>query len=512
MIRKLAQAVLACAVAPALAFADPVTLSAVRGTFAVTGTLQSYDGAYYRVLTENGPVTLRGDAVTCSGAGCLAPGETTGFTFATTRSLAAVLAPALVRAFAAQNGLSVSTVTEGSGILFEVQGTGPDDRRFPVRLRVMSASEAFADLAAQASDFILVDRSVSGAERVILRDAGLGDMALPEQEYLLALDGLALLASPRQGLQTVSLGDLAASLAEPNPGWARLGGRIEGSLALTLRAEAEDLGRLTALLGPMQSPVAYRVDGFAVQQAVQQDPTRLGVVAASARGAGLALRVMESCGLGHAPDVAQIATGRYPWIVPIKAYLPDQRRPRELQMFLDFLGSDTAGAVLRRAGFAQPAAAPTESDLAERSMVGLRLAPKGQLPALQAVVTALSDAEPVGISLPAVAETGPLRGLRRLALDVLAQGIADGSLPPSRVLLLSSGPSPAQAEAYARTLLSDLRARLPQARAAELEQIRVLPDGALLPVACPGASWAAWMNARVDVWLLPATDTPAPEN
>ncbi len=222
-MRSGAWAALVCALISNWAFAEPVTLSAKRGGFSVSGELRSFDGSYYRLLTEHGPVTLRAEAVGCTGAACPAPGSTTGFTVAVAHSLAGVLVPALIRSFAAGQGMSVQVDTSGvnPAYLLSPQGTGLGD--FPIFLKTMSASEAFADLAAQASDLAIVDRSISEAELTILRDAGLGDMAQQAQERLLALDGLAVAVSPQRSETDISLDALARAVALAEPSWSDLG-------------------------------------------------------------------------------------------------------------------------------------------------------------------------------------------------------------------------------------------------------------------------------------------------
>ncbi|WP_425093796.1 hypothetical protein [Tropicimonas sp. S265A] len=508
-MRQTALAFLACALFGLPALADPITLHARVGSFSVTGTLLSFDGDYYRLASEDGVVSLRAAAVQCVGGACPAPGETTGFTIAAADSLVDVLVPALVRAFAAQNALSVDRPSDQDGAVFLLTGNGADTRRFSIKMRRMSTSEAFAELAAQTSDLAITDRSISEAEWTILKDAGLGDMTAPGRERLLALDGLSIVVSPRRETEDVSLGALAETLSTVTPSWHLLQDGATEPLSLTMRALAEDLPRLNLLLGQVSASVEYRVNGAGVAQAVRADPMRLGVLAASEAGASRALALREGCGLRHAPDTTQLATGRYPWMLPIKAYRPDVRASRDLEAFEAFLTSDAAAGVIRRAGFSRPIAQSVASDLAERALVALRLADASRLSELQTLVSVLSDAEQVGVSVPARSDLGPMRGLRRLALRELADGIASGALPADRLLLLASGPSPEEAASYAQALIAELNDAVPRLSA---EQITVLPNGALLPVSCPNAPWADWMTARVDVWLLPATGSPEREN
>ena len=57
--------------------AQDVVLSAKTGDQKVNGTLIEYDGEFYRIETEFGPVTIDARTVTCEGAACPEIVETT---------------------------------------------------------------------------------------------------------------------------------------------------------------------------------------------------------------------------------------------------------------------------------------------------------------------------------------------------------------------------------------------------------------------------------------------------
>jgi len=513
--RLIAWAAFACAVLVAPALAQELTLRALSGGFAVTGDLQGFDGDYWRLTTPEGPVTLRAAKVRCEGADCPEPGQTTGFSISAATGPGAVLVPALIRAYGAARGYGVAQEAQDAGHQrFWLQAATGTSRRFPIDLRRIGAAEVFADLAASVADMGISDRSVNEAELAILRDAGLGDLHAPDQELLLALDALVPAVNPQRALRRVSFRDLSAALSDAQSGWGALSPDAPAEpLTLALRANGADLERLQAQLPGIASPLAYFADGAAVSQAVQADPGRLGLLARSELGGARALRLQETCGLGHGANAAELALGGYPWMIPIKAYVPARRLPREMADFLAFLQTEAAAGVMRRAGVVRPSATPVEVPLAQRALVGLRLADDpAQLAALRGMTTALEGATPLAISVPGRGQTGPLRGLRRLALGALGRALALQEIPPERLLFVASAADRPRALALISDMRADLAPLLPDALAGRLQSVPVLLDGALLPMACPGAPWAGWMNTRVDVWLRPATDTPLREN
>ena len=64
-----------CFTAPTVGFAQDIVLSAKDVDQKVTGTLIEYDGEFFRVETEFGPVTVDARTVTCDGAACPAVAE-----------------------------------------------------------------------------------------------------------------------------------------------------------------------------------------------------------------------------------------------------------------------------------------------------------------------------------------------------------------------------------------------------------------------------------------------------
>ncbi len=154
------------------ASAQPVTLTAIDGELALTGELRRFDGRFYQIETEFGLVTVAGDRVLCTGTACPGDNETTGFALTVDAHLARVLVPALVEAFAAQQGLpSTRRLTGLEKLVFDLGRSG-GTRRFPVSIRITDSDEAFADLAVGEADMILTTRHPTRAERTIAADAG----------------------------------------------------------------------------------------------------------------------------------------------------------------------------------------------------------------------------------------------------------------------------------------------------------------------------------------------------
>ena len=63
-------AIFAALLLPVTAQAQDVTLTARDGGLSLTGTLQGWDGEFYRIDTSYGLLTVDGQGVICEGPGC----------------------------------------------------------------------------------------------------------------------------------------------------------------------------------------------------------------------------------------------------------------------------------------------------------------------------------------------------------------------------------------------------------------------------------------------------------
>lgn len=495
---RLAGLVLAACLSPGAALAEPVTLTARSDGFSVTGDLVAFDGRFYRVDAPEGVLTLSAAQVDCTGAACPAANETTGFAVTSAFGPGAVVLPALIQAYARARDLPLRREDLDATHIRFALGDDTTPRRFPISLRLALSGEGFADLAVGEADMVLADRLISEAELSVARDAGLGDLSAPGQERVLAWDALVAVTSPRRPRQPVDPAQVLALWDMSAPDWRALG-FAEGPLRLHARAHGGDLVKLRPDGALPAAPVTYHEQGAGLAAVVREQPSGLGLVALSERGPAQALPLAGACGLTHAPTRAALTLGRYPWAMPLTAYLPERRMPLDLADFLAFLDSEAAGRVVDRAGFAQPSLAPVASDLAARVLRALAGASDADLPRLQEVARRLGQATQLGLTFrPDAADRGG-RALSAAALEMLAEA-EDG-----RFLLAAHAPTRAQAEADAGQLLVELAAL--RGGRAPLE-IEVAALGPALPVACADAPWAASMNRRIDVWRLPATGSP----
>lgn len=489
----------------AIAGADPITLTSRSDGFSLSGELQAFDGDYYRLLADYGPVTLSASEVICTGSACPQENETTGFAITAAHGPGAVMLPALLKAYGRARGLLVTrTDVDATHIQFAFGGEATGARRFPVTVRLAVSGEGFADLAVNASDLVLADRLVSVDEAAIARDAGLGDLTARGQERALAWDALTVVTSPRRDRKSVSPARVFDLWQTPGPDWRALG-FDPAPLRLHGRAHGEDLGKLDPDAAPPKASVTWHERGADLAAVVREQPSGLGLVALSERGPAQALPLVGTCGLSHAPTRTAVALGTYPWTTPVMLYLPERRAPMDLHDFLAFLQTPEAAAVMRRAGFTLPQFAPVTTSLADRVFRALADAPADQLQVLSRLAARLVGAEQLGMAIFPGTTRRDFRALSDYGFGLLARAPAEAGA----FVLVAHAESVAQAEADAAQLLVELA----QARGDAPELVvEVAGVGRALPIACADMRGAETMNRRIDVWRIPATDILRREN
>ena len=479
-----------------------VRLSPEGGGFVVEGPLAGFDGAFYRVETGAGPVTVDAARVVCEGD-CPEAGLAR-VVISGDAAAARDLVPVLMEAFAADAGLSVRR-EEARGVLSR------DGRPvLEVALRARGTEEGFADLLAGEADMVLARRPVRPLEAALARDAGLGDLTDPLRVRVLADGALAAVVAPESPVRSLTLPQLAAIFAGALGDWSELGLGGEGPVRLHLTGEedAAAQGFADAVMDPAglalaEAGIVRHPDAAALARAVAADPGAIGIVPSDAAGPARPLALGGGCASPAAPAPFGIASGDYPLALPLLLYLPAMPLPGPARDFAAWLGGGEAAAVAQGAGYAQAAAPVPFEAQAGRIADGIAAASEADLPALKDAVAALAGHDRLpetfrfedgSAVLDAAGEADASRLAERLRL-----GEFDGRT------LLFAGFSDAPGEAEAR--LSRLRAGVVRDHVADLAggagaaTLRSAGFGAALPVACPDTVWGRKANRRVELWI-----------
>lgn len=480
------------------AFAQDVTLVAREGGIVLTGTLQGYDGEFYRIATAYGLLTVDGQGVICEGPACpdLAAPRAVIRIVGAGDPAQALLSP-LFRAFAEQRGLMFEVTDEAA---FSARILNPESREELATISFQPLSPAFATAALEAGDADL--------KLTFLAEPGF-------VAHGLAMDGLVAIVAPDNPTPKISTVDLTRVLSGEIANWAAIGGPDMPVVLHALQPDVDMQLALAERLGATLSASILHPDQQSLAEAVAKDPWAIGITGRASTRAARPIPLTDSCGFPLLPTPLAVKAEDYPLALPVILLSPKRRLPLLTREFLDFLRTPAAQEVILASGYIDRSAtvAPMTAD-------GLRLINAIQgageditLADLKRLVNLMDGADRLSLTFRFEDESSTLDAQSRDNLIDLAQLIATGRFRNVRLVL--AGFSDGSGAAAANLALSAERA----AKVAQ-ELAIIAPDlppdtipsiegfGEALPMACDETAIGRHLNRRVELWLVPYFPSP----
>ena len=403
------------------------------------------------------------------------------------------LAPALAEKFLAKEGATDVRRVPGAEDEMRVEGRLPGESLpFVIEIAAHGSGTAFSDLASGGADVGMSSRRIKPDEKVRL--AALGDMTSPAAEHVLGLDGIAVVVSRANPLESLSLQQIRDLFTGRVADWAEVGGS-PGPVEIYARDDRSGTFDTFKSLALHEAPLASGAQRFEdsrkLSSEVAANPRGIGFVGLAYVGDAKALKVSEGGSVPYRPTVFTVRTEDYLLSRRLYLYVSPASSNPWVGKFVQFALSNEGQAVVDTAGFVGQSLLEPVREAA---------------PALPSQVPAEYERLTRGATrLPLVFrfETGSdrldnksLRDIGRL-LESLSQPVNRGR----RVLLFGFADSIGGAEANRR--LSEARAA---AVAGELRSEGVEPDastgfGSALPVASNETEEGKARNRRVEVWL-----------
>lgn len=476
--------------------AQDVTLTARDGGLALTGTLQGWDGEFYRIDTSYGLLTVDGEGVLCDGPGCpdLTAPRAQVRMVGEADAGRALFAP-LVAAFAKARGLDLAP--DGAVTRLVAPDGGQVLAEFS--FAAMPPGAALSALAAGRAELALAYGTAPGFSTRVL-----------------AMDALVPVVAADNPLGKIASVDLAQVLSGKVDGWAQVGGP-EMPLVLHGLAGGGVADALAARLGHDAAAGVVHPDLASLAQAVVRDPWAIAVTTRGAVGAAKAITLTDSCGFALAPTSLAVKSMDYPLALPLNLLTPRRRLPLMLREFLDFLALPQAQAAISAAGYVDRGA--------ERQALtndGLRLmnaiagaGAETSLVDLKRLVKAMDGSARLSLTFRFNDGSTELEPASQESLTDLARMIEAGMFRGEALVL--AGFSDGSGAATANMALSDARAQAVRGALALAAPGVPLPEvlafGEALPMACDETVAGRRLNRRVEVWVRPAfTDARVPEN
>jgi len=486
--------------------AQDVTLTSRDGAIELSGTLQAYDGEFYRVDTVYGVLTLAAEGVTCAGPGC--PDLTTfvaEFTIVGSRTMGETLMPALIADFAASQRLALHVEESGDAIRFRLSDAATHQPVVRIALRVSSSDSGLIDLLAGEADIAL---SLSE-----LRDDDV-------QVRVVALDAFVPVVGQGNPVDRITMPELASVLSGSIDNWADLGW-MEAPIILHARNGMSGVQQAleAQLLAPLGLPLAdgaRRHDSDAdLLQAVAGNPFALGVAFLSDTGpggligSGTPLTLHGECGFALPATPLSVKAEDYPLTAPLLLHVRSERQPLQVRRFLSHIAGPSAQAAIRQAGFIDQE--PESQAIAEqgRRLANAVLAAGDDvgLGDLQRLVSVMETSQRLSTTFRFETGTAALDIQSRSNVTSLARNIEAGVHDGRELIFVGFTDGDGTAAANLRLALNRAEAvRSAVLAAAPLREsgndtLLVDAFGKAMPLACDDSDWGRRVNRRVEVWL-----------
>ncbi len=234
-----------------------------------------------------------------------------------------------------------------------ISGRLPDGRRVAVDVAAHGSSTAFRGLASGEADIGMASRPIKDAEIARLRR--IGDFASPMAEWVIALDGIAVIVHPDNPLAGLDLATLADVFSGQIRNWRALGGR-PGPIHVYARDDKSGtwdtfrhlvLGKRRPLIAS-----ARRFESNAeLSDAVARDPNAIGFVGLPYVRRSRALPVAAGRARARLPTRFNVETESYALTRRLYLYASPDLDNAAARDFLDYAISIEGQVVAAGVGF-----------------------------------------------------------------------------------------------------------------------------------------------------------------
>lgn len=403
------------------------------------------------------------------------------------------LAPALVEKLLIREGATDIRRVQGGEDEVTVEGRLPGESDpIVIEITAHGSGTAFEDLATGTADVGMSSRRIKPEEKVRL--AALGDLTSAAAEHVLGLDGVAVVVSRTNPLESLTLDQIRDLFVGRVADWGTHGGPA-GPVQVYARDDRsgtfDTFKSLVLRDAPLASNAKRFEDSRKLSSEVAADPRGIGFVGLAYVGDAKALKVSEAGSVAYRPTVFTVRTEDYRLSRRLYLYVSPASPNPWVGKFVQFALSDEGQAVVDAVGFvgqslnrpvaetapALPREVPAEYERLTRGATRLPLVFRFESGSDRLDNKSLRD---VGRLLESLSQPAN-RGRR-----VLLFGFADALGSPDTNRRLSVG----RAAAVAGELRSE-----------GVDPETATGFGSALPVASNETEEGKARNRRVEVWL-----------
>ena len=269
-------------------------------------------------------------------------------------TIGAKLVPALAEEFLKQQGAKEVQRIAGKNLEeVTVQGILPEDSS-PKVIEVQSygSTTAFEDLAANKCDIGLASRKIKPDE--VQKLTKLGDMTLPANEHVLALDGIAVIINSNNPITALAKDQIAKIFTGEITDWTQvLGSR--GQIKVYARDDNsgtyDTFKSLVLGSGKLVNTAARFEDSNKLSDSVSNDVNGIGFIGLPYIRNSKAIAVSEGGATPLMPNRSTVATEDYVLTRRLYLYTPTDPQNALTRKFVEFALSQAGQEIVEKNGF-----------------------------------------------------------------------------------------------------------------------------------------------------------------
>lgn len=267
-------------------------------------------------------------------------------------TLGSKLGPSLLEAYARNQGFTGIERSETAALEFRVSGRRADGSQFLGVVKAHGTNTGHADLVSGAADIWMASRAATGDEAI--RAQAIGTLQSPQQEHVVALDGLAIIVHPDNPLSEISVDQVRDAFAGRIRDWSQLGGKSGPIKRYGRDDKSGTFDSFKAMVltdGATLSADTRRFESSSdLEKSVAQDPAAIGFVGFSYIAASKPLAVLADGTLPLKPDALSVSTEDYLLARRLYFYTPRESSPT-VNGFIEFVLSADGQRVVADTGF-----------------------------------------------------------------------------------------------------------------------------------------------------------------
>jgi len=494
--------------------AEVVTLNSLDGTVSMTGDLLGFDGDTYQLNMQMGEISVDAAQVECEGPGCpnlLA--ALSSFSIAGSEEIGNNLLPTLIEVFALERGgdIDVTIEADGTKIYNVLEGNG--DTYASITVATSDSADGFAGLLEGSAVIGMSSRRAGQNEVAAFEGLGKGRLDSPEQEHIVALDGVIVAVNRDNPVSILSLEQIARIFDGTYSNWQQVGG---DDAPISLFRRSDDAGSSIALDQIAMAPRSRRFAANVVvlgadalvSDAVAADVNAIGISSYAQERNARALAIRSVCGQLFEPSEFSIKAEEYMLSRRMYLYTAKGAVPDIAKDFIEFATSPAAQSVIANSGFIGQNASSTSLDQQGRRMAQAIVASAGrtELLQLQDLTAIVLDAERLSFTLR-FDESGQLDSRAMADVERLAAMIRNGEFSSRQILVFGFSDNSDGVNAQlglTQDLAQNVRDAIVTATGrANLGNVRISPIGygRLLPLGCNETEFGRASNNRVEIWV-----------